>query len=55
LTLRLSAIVPATDEHPHLERVVAAIHAAVDGPDDVIVVRDAPQPGRVPVVSALAD
>jgi len=45
VTLRLSAIVPATDEPPHLERVVAAIHAAVDGPDDVIVVRDAPQPG----------
>ena len=45
MTLRLSAIVPATDEPPHLERVVAAIHAAADSPDDVVVVREAPQPG----------
>jgi len=43
--MRLSAIVPATDEPIHLERVVAAIHSADDPPDDVVVVRDAPQPG----------
>lgn len=43
--MRLTAIVPATDHPPHLERVVAAINAADEGPDDVIVVSDAPQPG----------
>jgi GT2 family glycosyltransferase len=36
--MRLSAVVPATDRPAHLGRVVAAIAAADEPPDDVIVV-----------------
>jgi GT2 family glycosyltransferase len=43
--MRLTAIVPATDEPPHVERVVAAIRGAAEPPDDVIVVDRAPGPG----------
>ncbi len=37
--MRLTAIVPATDDPPTLERCVAAIRAADDAPEEVIVVR----------------
>jgi len=43
--VRLTAIVPATDAPAQLERCVAAIHAADDAPDEVIVVDTAPLPG----------
>ncbi|MFL5950539.1 MAG: glycosyltransferase family 2 protein [Gaiellaceae bacterium] len=43
--MRLSAIVPATDKPVQLERVVSAIRAADDAPDDVIIVDEAPQAG----------
>jgi hypothetical protein len=43
--MRLSAIVPATDQPEHLERVVAAIRAADESPDEVIVVDHALLPG----------
>lgn len=39
--LRLSVIVPATDGPLSLARCEAAIHAAADGPDELIVVSDA--------------
>lgn len=38
--MRLSAVVPATDRPAQVDRVVAAIHAADEPPDDVIVVDD---------------
>ena len=37
--MRLTAIVPATDDPPTLERCVAAIRGADDPPEEVIVVR----------------
>jgi GT2 family glycosyltransferase len=41
----LSAIVPATNRPSTLDRCVAAIRAAHEAPDEVIVVEDAPEPG----------
>ncbi len=38
--MRLSAVVPATDDPPTLEACRAAIGAAADPPDELIVVRD---------------
>lgn len=43
--LRLSAIVPATNRPPTLERCAGAIRAAREAPDELIVVTDAPSPG----------
>ena len=43
--MRLSAIVPATNRPPTLARCVAAITAAADVPDELIVVDEAPEPG----------
>jgi GT2 family glycosyltransferase len=43
--LRLSAIVPATDEPADLARCLAAIRAADEPPDELIVVETASQPG----------
>lgn len=43
--MRLTAIVPATDAPPALGRVLAAIRAAEDPPDEVIVVDTAAGPG----------
>jgi hypothetical protein len=43
--VRLSAIVPATNRPPTLDRVVAAIRAADRPPDELIVVEEAPEPG----------
>jgi GT2 family glycosyltransferase len=43
--VRLTAIVPATDAPPELGRVLAAIRAAEDPPEEVIVVDDAAGPG----------
>lgn len=43
--MRLTAIVPATDRPQSLDRVVAAIRAAEDPPEDLIVVATAPGPG----------
>jgi len=45
MTLRLTAIVPATDAPAHLERVVTAIRAAEEPPDDVLVVTDLDESG----------
>jgi len=42
---RLSAIVPATNEPPTLDRCVAAIRAAEEPPEEVIVVSEAAAPG----------
>jgi GT2 family glycosyltransferase len=42
---RLSAIVPATNEPPTLERCVAAIRGAEEPPEELIVVEDAAAPG----------
>jgi Glycosyl transferase family 2 len=42
---RLSAIVPATNEPPTLDRCVAAIRTAEEPPEEVIVVSEAPAPG----------
>lgn len=39
--MRLSAVVPATDSPPSLDRCVGAIHEAADGPDETLVVDDA--------------
>ena len=36
--VRLAAVVPATNEPPTLERCLAAIEAAADGPDELVVV-----------------
>jgi GT2 family glycosyltransferase len=44
-----SVIIPATDKPPTLERCLAAIHAAADGPDEVIVI-DGP-PGMGPAAA----
>jgi len=38
--VRLTAIVPATDDPPHLEHCIAAIRDAEDTPDELIVVRE---------------
>jgi GT2 family glycosyltransferase len=38
--VQISAIVPATSETPTLDACVAAMHAADDGPDEVVVVTD---------------
>ena len=38
--MRLSVVIPATDQPVHLGRVVEAIHHAEEPPDDVIVVDD---------------
>ena len=43
--MRLSAIVPATNRPPTLTRCVAAIRAADEPPEEVIVVENAPDPG----------
>ena len=43
--MRLSAIVPATDRPAQLERCLRAIRAADDGPDEVVVIDTAPEPG----------
>lgn len=43
--MRLTAIVPASDRPPELERCLAAIRAADEGPDEVIVVETTPAPG----------
>jgi hypothetical protein len=43
--VRLSAIVPATNRPATLARCVAAIEAAEEPPDELIVVEDAPEPG----------
>ena len=43
--VRLSAIVPATNRPPTLERCLAAIRAAREAPDELIVVTEAPGPG----------
>ena len=43
--IRLSAIVPATNDPPTLERCVAAIRAADEPPEELIVVDGAPGPG----------
>lgn len=43
--MRLSAIVPATDVPPTLARCLAAIAAADDAPEEVIVVDEADRPG----------
>lgn len=43
--VRLSAIVPATNRPPTLERCVAAIREAPSGPEELIVVTEAPAPG----------
>ena len=45
MTLRLSAIVPATDQPANLDRVLGAIRDAEDAPDDVVVVTSAPRRG----------
>lgn len=42
---RLSAIVPASDAPPTLDRCLAAIDSAHQGPDELVVVDDAPGPG----------
>src|SRR5690349_22447458 len=44
-SVRLSAVVPATDSPATLERCVAAIRAADEAPEEVIVVESAPGPG----------
>jgi GT2 family glycosyltransferase len=43
--VRLTAIVPATDRPPTLDRCVAAITAADEPPERLVVVDDAPGPG----------
>jgi hypothetical protein len=43
--VRLTAIVPATDAPPELDRCVAAIRAAEDPPEEVVVVDSAAGPG----------
>jgi GT2 family glycosyltransferase len=43
--MRISAIVPATDRPAQLEQCLHAIRAADDGPDEVVVIDTAPQPG----------
>jgi hypothetical protein len=43
--VRLSAIIPATDGPAHVQRVIAAIRAAEEPPDELIVVDEAPLPG----------
>jgi GT2 family glycosyltransferase len=49
--LRLSAIVPATDAPPTLDRCRAAIAAAADGPDELIVVYDTHGDGPGPAAA----
>ena len=43
--LRLTAIVPASDQPPELERCLAAIRAAEQPPEELVVVESAPSPG----------
>lgn len=43
--MKLSAVVPATDRPPTLERCLAAIRSAEDAPEDVVVVEEASKPG----------
>jgi GT2 family glycosyltransferase len=43
--MKLSAIVPATDAPPTLERCLAAIRSAAEPPDEVIVIDSAELPG----------
>src|SRR5712691_8297973 len=43
--MRLTAIVPATDRPPGLARCLAAIRAADEPPEELIVVETAPRPG----------
>lgn len=43
--MRVSAIVPATNRPPTLDRCVAAIRAAEQPPEELIVVEEAPEPG----------
>jgi GT2 family glycosyltransferase len=38
--MRLTAIVPATDNPPHLARCIAAIRGADDTPDELVVIRE---------------
>ena len=45
VTLRLSAVVPATNRPPTLERCVASIRAAEPPPDELIVVAEPPARG----------
>jgi GT2 family glycosyltransferase len=51
----LSAIVPASDAPPELERCVEAIWSAEDPPDEVIVVESAPGPGPAAARNAGAE
>jgi GT2 family glycosyltransferase len=41
----MTAIVPATNRPPTLRQCVEAIQAAADGPDELVVVEEAPEPG----------
>src|SRR5207248_1816044 len=41
----LAAVVPATNEPPGLDSCLAAIAAAADQPEELIVVRDPAEPG----------
>lgn len=43
--MRLSLVVPATDDPPTLERCLAAVRAAAEPPEETIVVRDPPRTG----------
>jgi GT2 family glycosyltransferase len=43
--VRLSAIIPATDRPEHLDRVLAAVRAADEPPEEILVIDDAPRPG----------
>jgi GT2 family glycosyltransferase len=43
--LKLAVVVPATDRPPTLDRCLAAISAADQPPEQVVVVDDAPKPG----------
>jgi GT2 family glycosyltransferase len=53
--MRLTAIVPATDAPPDLERCVAAIRSAEDSPEELIVVETAPRPGPAAARNAGAE
>jgi GT2 family glycosyltransferase len=53
--MRLSAIVPATDTPPQLDRCLAAIRAAEQPPDELIVVETADRPGPAAARNAGAE
>ena len=53
--MRVSAIVPATNEPEHVEQVLAAIRIADEPPDEVIVVDRAPLPGPAAARNAGAE